>query len=286
MAAAPYRERRITADDGLSLYLREYGDPAAPRAPVLCLPGLTRNSADFEDLAPRLARDRRVLCPDYRGRGRSDYDPDWRNYAPARYLADILDLLTATNAHGVVAIGTSLGGILAMMLAVARPTALAGVVLNDIGPEIDPRGIARIGAYLGTREPLPDWEAAVAFVRKAYPNRRIGDDAETWLKIARRSYREGPDGRLHPDYDPAIARAFQAGRGKLPDLWPAFRALRRLPVLVVRGALSDILSAETVARMAAEKPDLLRLELADVGHVPLLDEPECLEAIDELLARL
>ncbi len=285
MERTPYREWRISADDGLSLYLRDYGDAAARRAPVLCLPGLTRNSADFEELAPRLARDRRVLCPDYRGRGRSDYDPDWRNYAPGRYLADSLDLLTATNAHGVVVIGTSLGGILAMMLAVARPTALAGVVLNDIGPEIDPRGIARIGAYLGTHDAQPDWAAATAFVREAYPNRRITDDAD-WLRIARRSYRELADGRLHPDFDPAIARAFRAGRGEPPDLWPAFRALRRLPVLVVRGALSDILSAETVERMAAEKPDLLRLELAGVGHVPLLEEPECLDAIDDLLARL
>lgn len=282
--AARFRERRITADDGLSLYVRDYGDAASPRAPVLCLAGLTRSSADFEDLAPWLARDRRVIAPDYRGRGRSDYDPDWRHYAPARYLADALDVLTATNAHGVVVIGTSLGGILAMMLAVTRPTALAGVVLNDIGPEIDPAGIARIAAYLAGHLTQPDWDAATAFVREAYPNRRLGD--EGWRKIARRSYREEPDGRLRPDFDPAIGRAFRAGQSGIPDLWPLFRALRRLPVLAIRGALSDILSHAAFERMAAEKPDLQRVVVEDVGHVPMLDEPECLEALDEFFARL
>jgi len=282
--AARFRERRITADDGLSLYVRDYGDAASPRAPVLCLAGLTRSSVDFEDLAPRLARRRRVIALDYRGRGRSDYDPDWRHYTPARYLADVLDVLTATNVHGVVVIGTSLGGILAMMLAVARPTALAGVVLNDIGPEIDPAGIARIGSYLADHLTQPDWDAATAFVRRAYPNRRLND--EGWKKIARRSYREGPDGRLRPDFDPAIGRAFRAGQSDIPDLWPLFRALRHLPVLAIRGALSDILNHATFERMAAEKPDLRRVVIEDVGHVPMLDEPECLEAFNEFFARL
>ena len=163
---AEFRERSFSARDGLRLYFRDYGDPLSPRAPVLCLGGLTRNARDFESLAPHLAAHRRVVCPDYRGRGRSDYDDDWRNYTPAVYLRDILDILTALDLHRVVVIGTSMGGLLAMALAVTRPGALRAVVLNDIGPEIDPAGLARIKTYVGGDERPADWDRAVSFVKQ------------------------------------------------------------------------------------------------------------------------
>ena len=144
-----YIERRITSNDNLSLYLRDYGDPADPRPAILCLGGLSRNSKDFASLAERVSADgRRVIAPDYRGRGRSDYDPDWHNYAPPVYLRDIQDMLAALNLHRVVVIGTSLGGILAMGMGAAMPTPLAGVVLNDIGPEIETEGLGHIVAYM------------------------------------------------------------------------------------------------------------------------------------------
>ncbi len=281
--AAGYRERRVTAQDGLSLYFRDYGDPISPGTPLLCLGGLTRNSKDFDDLARRLAPERRVVCPDYRGRGRSDYDADWRNYCPTVYLRDILDLLSAAGLHRVVVVGTSLGGLLAMGLAVARPTALAGVVLNDIGPEIDGTGLANIVAYLHGLTPERDWDSVVAVLKKNFKNLSISTDEE-WITFAHKLYREEPDGTLVHDFDPAIARPFERSAGAQPDLWALFGALRHVPVLAIRGGVSDILSAATFDHMAERKPDLFRLTVPEVGHVPFLDEPECVEAIDEFLA--
>ncbi|MFQ5783467.1 MAG: alpha/beta fold hydrolase [Alphaproteobacteria bacterium] len=281
--AAVYRERRFTAQDGLSLYYRDHGDALSPHTPVVCLAGLTRNSRDFEVLAPRLARKRRVLCLDYRGRGRSDHDPDWRRYTPAVYSGDVSDLLSAAGLHRVVVVGTSLGGLVAMMLAVARPTALAGVVLNDIGPDIDAAGLARIAAYVRAHAQQADWPSAVAFLRKSVVNRYLASD-EDWLRIARRTWREEADGRLRSDFDPAIAKAFGRAPDAGPDSWRLFGALRRVPALAIRGGESDILSAATVERMAGVKPDLARITVAGVGHAPLLEEPECLSAIDDFLA--
>ncbi|MFQ5958128.1 MAG: alpha/beta fold hydrolase [Alphaproteobacteria bacterium] len=280
---AAYRERRFTAQDGLSLYFRDYGDRLSPRTPVLCLGGLTRNSKDFDDLARRLAAKRRVVCPDYRGRGRSDYDADWRNYRPEVYVRDVLDLLTAAGLHRVVVVGTSLGGLLAMGLAVARPTALAGVVLNDIGPEVDGTGLANIVQYLRGHTPQPDWDSAVDYLKKNFRNLSISTDDE-WITFARRLYKEGADGTLRHDFDPAIARPFGRRAGAQPNLWAFYGALRRVPTLAIRGGVSDILSADAFDRMAEVKPDLFRVTVPDVGHVPFLDEPECVEAIDDFLA--
>ncbi len=275
-----HQERRVTAQDGLSLCFRDYGDRQSSRTPVLCLGGLTRNSKDFDELARRLTADRRVVCPDYRGRGRSDYDADWRNYRPEIYIRDILDLLTAAGLHRVVVVGTSLGGLLAMGLAVARPTAIAGVVLNDIGPEIDGAGLANIVEYLRGHAAQPDWNSAVVFLKKNFKNLSINTD-EQWRNFALKLFREEPDGTLRQDFDPAIARPFGRNDGAQPDLWALFRALRQVPTLAIRGGVSDILSAETFDRMAEEKPDLRRVTVPDVGHVPFLDEPECVAAIDE-----
>jgi pimeloyl-ACP methyl ester carboxylesterase len=280
-----YRERSFSARDGLELYFRDYGDPLSPGVAVLCLGGLTRNSKDFHPLARRLAKRRRVLCPDYRGRGRSPYDPDWRNYAPPRILNDVLQLLAATNLHRVVVCGVSFGGYLAMAMGVAAPLALAGVILDDVGPEVDPTVGRQILDYISVDRPQPDWDTAVAALRARFPNLSRRDETG-WRRFAEGSYREAEDGRLHFDWDPAIARPLMQMGPRPADYWPLYRSLRRVPVLAIRGALSDVLSPATLARMAAEKPDLVQLILPDVGHAPMLDEPESEQAIDDFLARI
>ncbi len=278
-----YRDRTYSSQDGLRLYYRDYGDPLSSATPVLCLAGLTRNCKDFHTLAFRLSADRRVLCPDYRGRGRSQYDRDWRRYVPSTYVDDVRHLLAAANVHAVVVIGTSLGGILAAAMAVAMPCAVAGAVLNDIGPEIERRGMERIIAYIGDDRPQPDWAAAARHLREALPDLPVHDE-EGWLTFARNTYREGDDGRLHFDWDPAVIKPLLRGGGTT-DLWPAFRALKRVPVLAVRGAKSDVLGAATFARMAEALPGLAQISVPGVGHVPDLAQPDTLEAIHALLAR-
>lgn len=280
-----FRERSLTSQDGLNLYYRDYGDALAPAIPVLCLPGLTRNSKDFHVVATRLSLMRRVVCPDYRGRGRSTYDPNWRNYQPRKYVEDLRHLLAATNLHRVVIIGTSLGGILAAAMAVAMPATVAAVVLNDVGPEIDMGGLERIIAYVRDVQSQPDWAHAAGHLRETLPDLGIKEE-KGWLALARNTYKEGEDGRLHADWDPALVQPLLAGRREHIDLWPIFKAMRRVPVLVVRGAKSDILSAATMDRMAEALPTLNRVTVAGVAHAPSLNEPECLEAIDALLAQI
>jgi pimeloyl-ACP methyl ester carboxylesterase len=274
----PYRERFVRSMDGLALYFRDYGPAPSPVAPLLCLPGLTRNSKDFHDLALRYASERRVICPDYRGRGRSDHDPHWRNYSVRTSMGDVLQILAATNIHEVVVIGTSMGGIIAMILAAVQPRALAGVVLNDVGPDINLAGLKQI----------VEWMAAARFIKENAGQIGVRSD-EGWLKLARNTYAEGPDGKLHFDYDLALMRpvADLVAEGKTSpvDLWPFFRALRRIPVLLIRGERSTILKRETVEAMAEAKPDLISVEVAGAGHVPMLDEPEALDAIDDFLTQ-
>ena len=281
-----FREQRWSSADGLELYSRVY-DAAGPDAPaVLCLPGLTRNSRDFEDLAPHLAARYRVVCPDLRGRGLSARDPVWQHYQPATYVADLTALLQVLRLPRVAIVGTSLGGLLAMILASVAPLAVAGIVLNDIGPEIDPVGVERIRGYAGKLPPVRSWPEATAQQRlvfgAAWPN--LGDDR--WARITRRNYREDGSGTPVLDADPGIGEAMRAAPAQPADLWPLYATLKAVPALAIRGALSDILSAATFERMQLEKPDLERLTVADRGHVPLLDEPECLAAIDAFLARL
>lgn len=275
-------ERTYGAQDGLRLYYRDYGDPLAPGIPVLCLSGLTRNSHDFHDLAVRLSAARRVVCPDYRGRGRSAYDPDWRNYVPRTYVGDILNLLIAANLHRVVVVGSSLGGLLSMGLAVVQPTSLAGVVMNDVGPDVHPAGLDRIRTYIGRDHPQADWAGAVRFAKEAF--RSIGDKSEAdWRRVAEGTFRQGEDGLLHVDWDIGLARPLERP-GAIPDLWPLFRALRRVPTLAIRGELSDLLTADTFDRMQHEHPALRRLTVAGAGHTPTLAEPEAVHAIDDFLA--
>jgi pimeloyl-ACP methyl ester carboxylesterase len=280
-------DHRLRAADGLELFVREYL-PDAPAAgpPVLCVPGLTRNHRDFEALATDLARTHRVLTPDLRGRGNSGWDPNPANYQPLVYVGDLVMLLAALGAIKVFWIGTSLGGLLGMMTAAMRPGLLVGAVLNDIGPEIDPAGAARIASYVGQLPPVRSWADAVAQAKQIHgPSLPDFTDAD-WLRFARCTYRDGADGVPVPDMDPRIGDAVRTSPAPLPDLWPLFRALATVPTLVIRGALSDILSTATLERMQREKPDLETLVLPGRGHAPTLDEPEARAAIRRLLDRV
>lgn len=271
--------------DGLQLFYRAW-DGDAERLPLLCMHGLTRNSADFIELADHLAPCHRVIAPDVRGRGRSARDPDWRNYHPTFYSGDMWTLLDELQIERAVLVGTSMGGIMAMLMAVQQPQRVAALVLNDIGPEIHPVGLARIAAYAGVVQPLSSWADAEAQMRERYGAALPGKDDAFWQRYTRRSFRAGADGVPAADYDPAIANRFgDDSAAAAQQLWELFRHIRQ-PLLVLRGELSDILAPATVTRMAELHPQLRSVEVRQRGHVPLLDEPEVLAAIDALLAEV
>lgn len=273
------------AGDGLRLYCRVFGTERADAPTIICLPGLTRNSRDFIELALHLRGDYRVLAPDLRGRGRSAYDPHWENYQPTMYCADFAALLNAQDVRSAVIIGTSLGALLAMLLAVWHPDVVRGIVLNDAGPEVDPAGAARIAAYVGRQPAVTSWPEAVAQVRATYGAALPGLDDAQWERYTRQSYRENEVGVPVPDSDPNIGQLFRSGDATPQNLWPVFAQIMA-PVLVIRGASSDILAAATVERMQREKDAVRQLTVANRGHAPLLNEPECVAAIDEFLAQI
>jgi pimeloyl-ACP methyl ester carboxylesterase len=270
--------------EGLRLFARVYPAPGAAAPTVVCLHGLMRTGRDFEDLAAHLAAHSRVIVPDVRGRGRSARDPNFNNYQIPVYLADLQRLLTGLAAARVTLIGTSMGGLMAMVLAAMEPLALAGIVLNDVGPEVDRSGLERIRGYAGRGPPVRDWAGALAQVRAVYGPALPGLDEARLMKLAHAGYREDAQGVPQPDADPLIAEPLKDTSKAAPDLWPLWGAIAKVPMLAIRGAQSDILSAATLARMQREKPDLSTLTVANRGHAPLLDEPECVAAIDEFLA--
>ncbi|HKD53894.1 MAG TPA: alpha/beta hydrolase [Steroidobacteraceae bacterium] len=281
MAAAEYW---FDSPDGLRLFSRVYAAPGAGAPVVLCLHGLMRNSRDFEDLAPHLAARYRVIVPDVRGRGLSARDPNFNNYQIPVYLSDLTQLFTGLGIERVSIIGTSMGGLMAMVLAVMQPQLITRMVLNDVGPEIDPQGLERIRGYAGKAAPVSSWPEAVASVRGVYGAAWPGLSDERWERIARLSYRANAQGVPEADADPLIGEPLKDTAAAAPNLWPLWGMLARVPVLAIRGAQSDILSAATLARMQREKRDLKVLTVADRGHAPMLDEPECVAAIDEFLA--
>lgn len=280
-----YSEHRFSSDDGLTLYYRHYG--ASKRSlPVICLPGISRNSRDFEPLAEHLSTRYPVLTPDFRGRGFSERDPNWRNYRPLTYVNDMRSLLRQVGIERAAFIGTSLGGIVSTALAAEQPALAAGVVLNDIGPEIGSAGLERIKGYLGLAEPVIDWAGAVAQARSTYGNAWPGLTDEDWAQLVRRSYRENSEGVPELDMDPMIGEAARAVGTGLDDPWRLFDALQNIPTLVLQGALSDILTDDIVVCMKQHKPDLQHIVVPDRGHVPLLDEAVSLTAIDHFLKKL
>jgi pimeloyl-ACP methyl ester carboxylesterase len=285
-APGGYADRYWTSRDGLKLHFRDYPG-RADRPAILCLPGLTRNARDFAHVAERLAGEWRVLCPDLRGRGDSGYAKDSASYNPLQYAEDIALLLEAEGLDRVVVFGTSLGGILTMILAMTGAQRLAGALLNDIGPEIEAAGLARIRDYVGQARSFPTWMHAARGIEEsqgaAFPDYEIAD----WLAMAKRCMVLSGNGRIHFDYDMKIAEPFAEPGGEAgTDLWPAFAALKGRPVTLLRGELSDILSAKTLARMAKDLPEAEAVTVPRVGHAPMLDEPAALAAIDRLLARV
>lgn len=272
--------------DGLRLHYRDYPG-RTDRPPLICIPGLTRNARDYEGLAERLSGDWRVIAVDLRGRGESAYAKDPMSYVPLTYLQDLEALVAELRLDRFVAIGTSLGGILTMLMASTHPERIAGALLNDVGPEIDPAGLGRIRGYVGKSSWYPTWMHAARAVAEAnahvYPHWTITD----WLAMAKRLYRLNSAGRIVLDYDMKIAEPFRLpGNEAGPDMWRAFDALAGKPLLIVRGGTSDILPAPVADRMHAAVADSELVTIPDTGHTPTLTEPEAASAIDRLLARV
>ena len=287
-STVPYAERRWTSHDGLSLFARDYAPGSgAAHLPVVAIHGLTRNSADFDAIAPLIARGgRRVLAVDVRGRGRSDRAPDPMTYSPEVYAKDVLALMDQSGIDRAVFLGTSMGGLITMAIAGMKPRIVTAAILNDIGPEVSPEGLARIAAYSGQPVETPSWEAAAEYAKRingvALPHYSDAD----WDAFARRTFREGTEGAPVLDYDPDIAVPIRAAGPKAlaPNLWPYFRRLaRKRPTLLIRGATSDLLGADIAARMQKAAPDMAYAEVPGVGHAPMLDEPEARAAIFEFL---
>jgi len=297
-----YKENRYRSSDGLELYYREYG--AGDRA-VVCLHGLSRNSKDFHDLATHLSTRYRVICPDLRGRGQSQYDPSGKTYNMIAYTQDVQRLLDDAGLARPVLIGTSLGAFISLTMAYLAPERLRAIVLNDAGPEVDPVGIKRIMGYSSTpARPPRNWEEAAALVKSNHIVGLTGLPDSFWADYARLTYHENDEGVPVAEVDPKVLSSLKTAntvakilkslnaiglvkqvRGIPVDAWVSFRAVS-MPCLVLRGETSDILSAETVKKMRAIKPDLVTATIPDRGHAPLLDEPASLAAIDGFLESL
>jgi pimeloyl-ACP methyl ester carboxylesterase len=285
VSGVTWEDRYWTSRDGLKLYYRDYAG-RADRPPLLMLHGLTRNSRDFENVAARYAGDWRVIAVDFRGRGRSAMDPNSARYVPGTYAADVIQLLDELGIAEAVFLGTSLGGLVTMIVANAAPERISGVLLNDVGPELDLSGIDRIKTYVGRPIVFRDWDEAADRLRERTGDVHPGYGRSEWLRFARRICRETGEG-VEFDYDMAIADPFNAGNtGEVPDGWPYYRALAGRPILVLRGETSDLLSDAAAGRMATEIPDVEVVTVPRVGHAPDLDEPEAHEAIDRLLERV
>jgi pimeloyl-ACP methyl ester carboxylesterase len=280
----------ISAPDGLRLHARCYGARSAPATPVVCLPGLARTEADFEPLAGALAADvnhpRRVVALDYRGRGQSEYDRDPANYSFQTELADVLAVVTALDCLPAILIGTSRGGILAMLLGAMRPSTIAGVVLNDIGPVIEPQGLMRIKGYVGKLPEPRSFEEGAEILRRLFDVQFPKLTADDWLASARRAFKQD-NGRLVPTYDVNLAKTMEGVdfEKPMPPLWAQFDALANIPVMAIRGANSDILSAATVDAMRARRDALETLEVPDQGHAPLLAEADVIARIVDFAGR-
>ncbi|RED53458.1 alpha/beta fold hydrolase [Aestuariispira insulae] len=277
-----FSEHLFRAQDGTRLYYREYGEPIPHQPSILCLSGLARNSKDYHRVALRLkSQGFHLVVLDYRGRGRSDYCADPTKYNPTVYLDDIRHLLTLRNLHKIILLGTSLGGLLGMGLGAALPSVLEAVILNDVGPDLKPDGLDRIIGYLSQRPVFESWEKAVSHIKSVFP--QVGyEREEDWRWLTENSCKECDDGMIRYDWDPNIVMPMRI-KAPLPDLWALFRSLSHVPVLSFRGGTSDILTEETFARMHRSHNNITCVTVPDVGHVPSLQEPESVEALDEFL---
>lgn len=281
-----YEDGYWWSNDGLRLHYRDYPG-REDRPPVICFPGLTRNVRDYAGLAERLAGEWRVILVEFRGRGESAYAKDPMTYVPLTYLQDVGALVTELKLEKFVAVGTSLGGIVTMLLAATDRERLAGAVLNDVGPEIDTSGLARIRGYVGKAVQHPTWMHAARALADANADVYPGYEVEAWLAMAKRLFRLNSSGRIVLDYDMKIAEPFRVpGNEAGPDMWPTIDALKGKPLLVVRGERSDILRAPVAEKMIERVPGAELVTVPGTGHAPTLDEPEAVKAIDKLLAKV
>lgn len=280
-----YEDHYVTVRDGLRLHYRDYAG-AADKPPILCLHGLTRNSRDWTEFAERYSPGFRVLALEFRGRGGSDYDPVPQRYNPLTYAGDVIELLDQLALDQAIFAGTSLGGLVTMTMAAMAPQRIFATIMNDVGPDVDVEGVNRILTYVGNDRRFGSWDEAADAIAANYGasfERYTHDD---WVKMAKRNCRE-ENGEVRFDYDMAIAEPFKT-TGPTPnvDLWPFFRVLAEKPLLVVRGAKSDLLTEATARRMQQVAPDMKLVLVPGVGHAPELNEPEAVAAIDEFLAKL
>jgi pimeloyl-ACP methyl ester carboxylesterase len=279
-----FEDRYFAVPDGLRLHYRDYpGDAGKP--PLLCLPGLTRNARDFADLAERYSPRFRVLVLEFRGRAESDYDPQPMRYNPLTYAADVRQLLDQLGIAQAIFVGTSLGGLVTMTIAATAPQYIAASIVNDVGPDVDPGGVARILTYVGKDRRFQSWDEVAEAISGNYGSAFDHYTHDDWVKMAKRNCRE-ENGEIRFDYDMAIAEPFKT-TGPTPhvDLWPIFAKLAEKPLLVIRGSKSDLLTAETAAKMQATAPDMKLAIIPGVGHAPDLNEPDAVAAIDEFLGR-
>jgi pimeloyl-ACP methyl ester carboxylesterase len=286
-----FTDLSYTSTDGLTLYARDYAaHSGTARLPVICIHGLTRNASDFDELAPWIAtQGRRVIALDVRGRGRSEHDPDPSKYNPMVYAGDVIKLAHDLGIERAVFVGTSMGGIITMTLALRRLKLIAAAVLNDVGPVISPKGLARIAGYAGKDCVLTTWEQATDYIMTINQQAFPANDLEEWSKWAHRAFAENEHGQLVLRYDPNIAMPLQTGKLK-PSSWMSRMAFRRLarnrPVLLVRGALSDLVEDEQAGYMRRAAPDMQYALVPGVGHAPMLTEPPAREAIQQFLSQV
>ncbi len=283
--AASYEDRFWTSSDGLNLHYRNYPGPEnSAKLPVLCMHGLTRNARDFAGLAEALSASRRVIVPVMRGRGQSDYAPDSDTYSPVTYVEDVEKLLAEQEIARFAVVGTSMGGLMTMLMAHRAPGRMSAVVMNDIGPLVEAEGLARISGYVGQGRSYPTWVHAARGLAEAHGSAFPDYELDDWLDFAKRTMVVSQNGRIVFDYDMAIAEPFaKPGNAAPANLWLAFEALAGVPMLLVRGELSDLLSPDTIKQMAARNPKMRTLIVPRVGHAPTLDEPEVREAILALM---
>lgn len=276
----------FSVEDGLRLHYRDYpGDTSRP--PILCLPGLTRNARDFAAVAERLSPQFRVLCLDFRGRGGSDFDPQPKRYLPPVYARDSIALLDHVGVDKAIIIGTSLGGIVAMIIAAMAPDRIVATILNDVGPELSEVGLERIRDYVGSGKVFSSWAEAAQAVADNQSRLPAAWGDEQWERMARRVCRVSGEGAIRFDYDPAIAEPFRHSTGKSDaDMWPLFDALAEKPMLVVRGELSELFTADGLRQLGERSPKVRTVTVVGAGHAPELDEPEAVAAIDSFLGEV
>ena len=285
---AKFTKHLYQSNDGLTLYARYYDCQGLEQGVILCMHGLTRNSADFEPIVDELVKTHRVITADQRGRGRSAYDPNPDNYNPAVYVADMFSLLDSLKLDKVILFGTSMGGLMATMMKATQPERFSALIINDICADINPAGLERIMSYVGTQEAITDWDAGIAEIKRLNAGIFPNLDEDGWLAFAQRIFIESPDGGLEFDYDPAIHKPLKANEENAapPDLWPVFQAAGSTPVMLIHGELSDLLVEEGVNKFKDLVPNLKYVKVKGVGHAPILDEPEVAPAIKAFLAQL